>query len=377
MALQVVLLAVALCLGRPCLRLNAHTPPLHADTTLASLEQRNLPQGNCMRAGTPVLDVPPVPGCNQTTASEPWVVAGDLEPGHTPPPWQMQGMAILCGAIALFLPWVARLRTREYDQCDVDRLTGHVRRLMAGVFAQPAPCPEATQLKALAQALNTLDAQLHSQQQIQNVMRHAASHEMRAPLARLEFGLELLRRRQHDTGNAINELLADVSDLGALTADSAEYSQFAMMPQLEPECFDVRDTLAALPMQLVGTGSPLVILPVLQPVVMCGHRPAITLALRNLITNALRHAHEHVEVTLWHEQGHVHVQVDDDGPGIPAEHRQRVFEPYVRLASGANGSGLGLAMVRTIVEKHGGLLSVGESVLGGARIRLQLPDRQA
>ena len=77
------------------------------------------------------------------------------------------------------------------------------------------------------------------------------------------------------------------------------------------------------------------------------------------------------------ETGTVELTVDDDGPGIPVEDRERVFDRFTRLDDGrardAGGLGLGLSMVKAIVEQHGGTVTIGDAPLGGARITVSLP----
>jgi signal transduction histidine kinase len=106
----------------------------------------------------------------------------------------------------------------------------------------------------------------------------------------------------------------------------------------------------------------------------------------HLLDNACRHARERVEVGVRvadaGEQGSgsgqtVLLTVDDDGPGVPAEQREVVFERFGRLEEGRSrdrgGAGLGLAVVRRIAERHGGSVGVGDSPLGGARFEVRLP----
>jgi len=68
------------------------------------------------------------------------------------------------------------------------------------------------------------------------------------------------------------------------------------------------------------------------------------------------------------------MSVTDNGPGVPADQRERIFEPFVRLPrSTRNGTGLGLAIVRRTIEAHGGTITCGASPTGGARFTLRLP----
>jgi signal transduction histidine kinase len=98
---------------------------------------------------------------------------------------------------------------------------------------------------------------------------------------------------------------------------------------------------------------------------------------RNLLDNAARHARGHVAVSVEARDGEVVLTVDDDGPGIPADERARVFDRFTRLDEGrardAGGVGLGLPVVRAVVERHAGTVTVEDAPIGGARFVVTLP----
>ena len=97
---------------------------------------------------------------------------------------------------------------------------------------------------------------------------------------------------------------------------------------------------------------------------------------RNLLENAVRHAASRVRVRLRAGRDDVRLEVADDGPGIPAEERERVFDRFVALHEArarGTGSGLGLAIARQVALRHGGTLTVADSDLGGACLVLVLP----
>ncbi|WP_267104162.1 sensor histidine kinase, partial [Xanthomonas sacchari] len=104
---------------------------------------------------------------------------------------------------------------------------------------------------------------------------------------------------------------------------------------------------------------------------------ALSALVRNLIDNALRYAppQGQVEVALCAGRDGVCFSVEDSGPGIPAEARERVFARFHReLGSGVEGSGLGLAIVREVVTAHGGEVTLDASpTLGGLRVCVTLP----
>ena len=103
---------------------------------------------------------------------------------------------------------------------------------------------------------------------------------------------------------------------------------------------------------------------------------ALKRCLANVIENAIFYA-QCVRIELRRHPDHIHVIVSDDGPGIPAEQRERVFEPFVRLEPSRNrhtgGSGLGLAIARHIVRAHGGDIRLETAREGGLSVTLSLP----
>jgi signal transduction histidine kinase len=100
-------------------------------------------------------------------------------------------------------------------------------------------------------------------------------------------------------------------------------------------------------------------------------------ALANLVDNAERHARSQVRIGTADRDGCAELWVDDDGPGIAPADRERVFERFTRLDDGRSrdqgGSGLGLAVVRSIVSRHHGRVWAEDSPLGGARLVISLP----
>ena len=98
---------------------------------------------------------------------------------------------------------------------------------------------------------------------------------------------------------------------------------------------------------------------------------------RNLMENAARYAKSKVKVSCAELDGEVLILVSDDGPGIPEEDRTRVFDRFVRLDENRSqqqgGTGLGLAVVRSMVEAHGGTVGFGEPELGGATAVVSIP----
>ena len=110
---------------------------------------------------------------------------------------------------------------------------------------------------------------------------------------------------------------------------------------------------------------------------MHGRRDQLARLVRNLVDNASRHAQARVELSLQTTDATVELTVDDDGPGIDPDDRERVFERFTRLDDGrardAGGLGIGLAIVKAIVEQHGGTVTIDDAPIGGARFVVRLP----
>lgn len=110
---------------------------------------------------------------------------------------------------------------------------------------------------------------------------------------------------------------------------------------------------------------------------ICGDGAALARVLDNLISNGLKYSldRSEVEVTVRRAPGVVVLEVADRGPGIPAEQRDTIFEPYVRLShdGGVPGSGLGLSVVKRIVDAHSGRIEVADREGGGTVVRVELP----
>jgi two-component system osmolarity sensor histidine kinase EnvZ len=98
--------------------------------------------------------------------------------------------------------------------------------------------------------------------------------------------------------------------------------------------------------------------------------------LGNLISNAARHGSK-IAITGHRDHRYLTVTIDDDGPGIPADKREEVFKPFLRLDGARNqdegGTGLGLAIARDIARSHGGDIMLGDSPMGGLRATVRIP----
>jgi signal transduction histidine kinase len=235
-------------------------------------------------------------------------------------------------------------------------------------------------LVALARALVLLDRAVSEARASEAAMRTFladASHELRTPVAALHATAERLLRDQpaRPARDAIEAQLArDTARLGHLIDDLLNLARLDAHERPHREAIDLAD-LASAAIAVTRTTDPAarVELVAAGPVPATGDRDALLRAVRNLLDNAFAVA-DTVAVEVRQTATGPTVSVADNGPGVPADQRERIFEPFVRLPPGPRtGTGLGLTIVRRTVESHGGTITYDPSPTGGARFTVHLP----
>ena len=205
-----------------------------------------------------------------------------------------------------------------------------------------------------------------------------AAHELRSPLASMRTQLEVA---QHlgEGGELASDLLADVARLSALVEDLlllARAGSDAGRPSVR-ESVDVRALLVATANRYAGERVPVSV--TAGPAVFANVSPEeLRRVLVNLVENAVRHATSAVVLSVRAEGGQAVLTVVDDGPGIPAGERERVFERFARLDDArdrdAGGTGLGLAIVRELLRRCDGSISLQDNTSGqGLAAVVRLP----
>lgn len=214
-----------------------------------------------------------------------------------------------------------------------------------------------------------------------------ASHELRTPLTSVLANLELLEasgalEQNGPEQETIDSALRSSLRMRRLVADLQILARADAGDQGLREEFDLREVAAAALDEVRPlAGEHTLDLLAGNPVPITGTRDDLYRAILNLVENAVRHTPNgttvRVEVGAEPSQGAPFVEVSDDGPGIPPELRDRIFDRFVRDAGAADrtagaSTGLGLSIVSAIARQHGGSASVGESPQGGALFRLDL-----
>jgi two-component system, OmpR family, sensor kinase len=235
-------------------------------------------------------------------------------------------------------------------------------------------------LAALARALVLLDRAVSDARASEAAMRTFlgdASHELRTPVAALQATAERLLRDQpaRPARDAIEAQLArDSTRLGHLIDDLLNLARLDARERPHHQRVDLADLASdAVAATRTAGVAPRVELLAAGPVPATGDRDALLRAVRNLLDNAFAVA-DTVVVEVTQTADGPRMSVSDNGPGVPADERERIFEPFVRLPRNARGgTGLGLAIVRRTIENHGGTITCDPSPTGGARFTLRLP----
>ncbi len=283
---------------------------------------------------------------------------GDPRPGM----YFWLGLAALF--VALALVWGAHRMTRPLRAFAeaADRL---------GLETEQPPLPEhgSRELRQATRAFNRMTARIRRLVDDRTLLLAAVSHDLRTMLTRLRLRAELIEdpEQREKAAADLDEMNAMLDATLAFARDEAADERpvpvelAAMLRSLVEDLADAgRSTSFEGPRHLTVSGRPV----------------ALRRLFENLLDNALRYGGE-AEATLRRlDEGRVEVLIDDRGPGIPEALRERVFDPFFRVdgsrSRDTGGSGLGLAVVRAIVQRHGGTVRLEDRPGGGLRVRVTL-----
>ena len=241
-------------------------------------------------------------------------------------------------------------------------------------------------LGTLVESFNEMASAL--QERIERDARFASdvSHELRSPLTTLSASIQVLQGRRDDlparAQAALDLLVADVQRFSAMVEDLLEISRFdAGAAVLHLEEVRISELVMHALLAATDVDVPVAVAADAVDCVVQADKRRLVRVVANLVGNAQSHASGVVGVSIEVGEGHVLIGVEDAGPGVPEEDRDRIFERFSRGAAGAGrrgrgeGVGLGLALVREHVELHGGRVWVEDRGTGepGARFVVQLP----
>lgn len=267
---------------------------------------------------------------------------------------------------------------------DLEALRQTARALGEGDLGARSPGAQSKLFAPLADTLDGMADQIQRLIATQKELSSAISHELRTPIARLRFAGEMVAEAETpEERQRLSQMMEnDLEELDNLIDSSLTYARFEretpvlhltpvdFAEWLEDQVDNLRILGRDMDLQLDLSALP-------DNLSVSLDRKHMPQAISNLLRNAIKYAKHQIRISSQVQGEQILVHVDDDGIGIPAEERERIFSAFTRLDRSRDratgGYGLGLAITRRVLELHGGNASAGESPLGGARFTLSWP----
>jgi len=247
----------------------------------------------------------------------------------------------------------------------------------ADAFGKGRPVPHdfrprgAREVRQASQAFLEMRGRIRHHVEQRTTMLAGVSHDLRTVLTRFKLELALAGDSQE-----IQALKADVNEMQHMLEDYLAFAKGDGGEEAAPT--DVGELLGEVQEETEHLGTPIEVR-MRQPkreLVLPLKRQAFKRAITNLVTNAARFG-DYVIIRAAADDAWLRIEVDDDGPGVPAAERDNVFRPFYRLDHARNqdegNSGLGLAIARDIARSHGGDVALGVSSMGGLRATIRVP----
>lgn len=260
------------------------------------------------------------------------------------------------------------------------QMTSAARAMARGDYSRRVRATSRDEIGQLATAFNQMAADLGAEDEYRRGLIANVSHELRTPITALRAVLENVVDGvvEPDT-ETMRVALAQAERLGELVANLLDLSRVESgVIALQTKTFGVEEFLRdAVSHASASANGVHVVVSASPPDLVAIADPArLRQVVINLVDNAIRHSPAGGRVTVMASEGEssaLRLQVGDEGPGIPPEERERVFQRFTRGATSDGGTGLGLAIARWAVELHGGAIEVMDARMG-CRIEVTIPQ---
>ena len=308
-----------------------------------------------------------------TNRGEDVLVLGPISSFETTPDWLLISLIsfniLMLGATSYFM--IRRLELR------VSALSMAVKDFGKGQLDIRSATEGGDTIAVLADNFNRMAEQIGSLLDEQKHLIQAISHELRTPMSRMKFRLDMLEQQLSEPAEQerIIGLRRDLKELNQLVDETLFYHALEEGKPQSPEMTEVnvqmliQDLQNKLELELSGKGFSATVVPT-SLITIYALPDEFKRLVQNLLSNALKHCEHHVQLNLSENANAYELIVSDDGHGIPEADWSKVFEAYSRLDNSRNkktgGYGLGLAIVDRIARLHKGSVTVGSSELGGA-----------
>jgi signal transduction histidine kinase len=235
----------------------------------------------------------------------------------------------------------------------------------------------------LSDTFNAMASRIQSLISSHKELTNAVSHELRTPIARLRFGMEILNQTtdKKNRQRHIEGMNKDIDELDELVAELLTYARFDReKPELVLESKSFQYWIKqVIKNNYIGQDSIAIhyMSSNIKDINVNLESRLLSRALTNILQNAKHYAKTEIQLSISYSQTEYEITIDDDGPGIKPDEREKVFKAFTRLDASRDkktgGYGLGLAIVYRIIQWLDGEVCVSDSPLGGARFRFTLP----
>jgi signal transduction histidine kinase len=281
-------------------------------------------------------------------------------------PWQ-QRVALWFVLSAVVMAPVAYVFARRLA-APIQLFADAAERLGRDPRAEPLPVKGPAEIRVAANAFNEMQERLRRYVEDRTAMVGAIAHDLRTPLTRLRFRIEGLpedqRAKMANDIDQMEEMIAAALTFVRDASRPGERTPLELSSLLESLCDEMAETGASTE---VESG---------EKVVLEGDPMALRRLFSNLLENAVKFGGR-ARARVFRDASNAFVEIEDDGPGIPPNDREKVFEPFYRREPSRSrqtgGIGLGLAVVRSIARGHGGDVDLINRIGGGLTARVQLP----
>ena len=280
--------------------------------------------------------------------------------------WQERMLLIFAISALALIPlawWFARRLAAP-----IATLAAGAERLGRDPRAPPLEPNGSTEVITAVNAFNEMQERLHRHVEYRTTLIGAIAHDLRTPLTRLRFRIEAAPDGLRE------KLIGDIDEMDAMVSATMDFVREAVQPRVRAR-LEIGSLIETVMDEAAETGANTSVGQA-ERLVVDGDVLALKRLLVNLVNNALKFGGQ-ARASAFEKAGMVVVEIDDEGPGIPADLIERAFEPFHRLESSRSrdtgGLGLGLAVARAIARGHGGDVVLTNRPEGGLRATLTLP----
>ncbi len=303
------------------------------------------------------------------------LAVGPIAAGNAAPPLYIMLLPPL--ATALIIGFAVYLLIRPIER-RIRTLSQSAEKFGGGDLRARVEVGAAHSVNELEESFNRMAERIESFVEGQSEMLRAVSHELRTPLSRLFFALDdaqastnIEESREHLA--RIDHSLTELNDIVDELMVFLRLDRQAAGPSIER--VDLKPMIEDLAAMAHERRAGIVIETKIGDETPAADPYYLKRALSNLVVNAARHAKSRIRISTGTGKGTFQIMVEDDGPGIPEDKRQKIFDPFYRIdeSRSSEGAGLGLAIVARIMHWHGGRARVEASASGGAKFILSFP----